>query len=431
MDQRSVRSNNLSLVFRELLERGPRSRASLAKDTGLNKTTVSSLVAELIDRGLLMETETERSTRVGRPGLIVDVNGERLLGLGLEISGDYVAVCLKDLFGRVLAERYEMTRNREASPELLARRLGALAREVLTQWLADDVFLVGACVAVPGLVAQDGVTLLVAPQLGLERAPIGRLVSEELDAHAVAGTRGLRVTIEKDANLGALAEGREGAGRDLSHYVYISGGAGISAGIIVDGELVRGAEGFAGEIGHFAVERDGPRCACGARGCFEAVVRESLVRLVGDERLESSPSETMNEIRDRVALRMRAGDPEASAALAELSERVGTGLSAVVNLLNPQAVILGGWFSGLSEWLLEGAEAEMRKRLAARDSTDVHLRVAVLGGYAPLRGAAIDALSHLLEDPRLPTALEGRRTGAPPARSGGVGAGLPALGRRA
>ncbi len=256
-DPRDIRRHNLSLVLREVADRGPRSRATIALDTGLNKSTVSSLVAELEELGLVRESGQERPGAVGRPAQNVELDPSGPYVLGLELGVDYLAVWAADLSGAFLHRSFVTSENRDR-PERVLSRLELLARQALEEPFAAGRRPVAATLAVPGIVDDDG-GLVVAPNLRWEDVPVAQMLSESLGP----------LSIENEANLGALAELCEGAGTGLRDFVYISGEVGIGAGIVIGGDLFRGARGFGGEIGHLTIDAYGPPCPCGSRGCLE------------------------------------------------------------------------------------------------------------------------------------------------------------------
>lgn len=247
-----VREHNLGLVLRQVADQGPRSRSTLALETGLNKSTVSSLVADLIDAGLLRDSPVEeRPGKVGRPPQSVELDPDGPFVLGLEINVDYLAVWATDLAGAVQHRAFVANDNRAASPEDAIATLARLVEDALEQPFAAGRQPTLATVAVPGLVDPNG-ELAVAPNLGWADVPVAGLLNEALEDPPYT------VRVENEANLGAVAELVEGAGRGLSDFVYVSGEVGIGAGVVLRGELFRGASGFAGEFGHLTIDPFGP-----------------------------------------------------------------------------------------------------------------------------------------------------------------------------
>ena len=383
-NQRSVRRHNLGVVLRHVAERGPRSRAAIAQETGLNKTTVSSLVGELIEFGLVRETELEQRGTVGRPPLPVELSGDGVAGLGLEIGVDFLAARADDLSGTECHSGRVAVDNRGRPVEAVLDDLAGLARDALQGLAGAGVVPAGAVVALPGLVDSEG-CLLVAPNLGWT----GVFVPDDLTKRL--GKLPFPVGAENEANLGALAELWQGAGRELRDFLYISGELGVGAGIVVGGELFRGAQGFSGELGHVTVDPEGELCACGNRGCVETrVALGALLRAAGVD-----PGAGVGEL----AARAETGDERALAALADAGRWLGVGVASAANVLNPRGVVVGGYFAPLARWLSPGVQEELDARVLSSEHEGPRVITSELGGDAAVRGAAALALRRLYEDP--------------------------------
>jgi predicted NBD/HSP70 family sugar kinase len=390
-DQNSVRRHNLGLVLRHVAEHGPRSRARIAAETGLNKTTVSSLAAELIERRLLREAGRESPCAAGRPGLRLELSGDSIAALGLEINVDYLAACATDLAGRLRHRAYVHCDNRGRPTEAVVDDLATLANGALDVLASQRLEPVGATVAVPGLVDLDQQTLLIAPNLGWTETPIARLLEERL------GPRAVPASVGNDADLGALAELWEGVGRQLQDFVFVCGAIGVGAGIVVGGELLRGSSGFAGELGHVTVDRDGPRCACGNAGCLELYAgQDALLRRAG---MSLPPDDGVVRWPALLAERARGGDTRVLEALAEVGGWLSIGLGSLVNLFNPSAIVLGGYFAPLAEWLVEGVEREVGVHVLGARWSGCRVLASRLGEDAPVRGAAARVLHEVIADP--------------------------------
>ena len=377
-----VREYNLGLVLRQVADHGPRSRATLALELGLNKSTVSSLVGELIEAGLLREAAVEeRPGRVGRPPQSVELDPAGPFVLGLEVNVDYLAVWATDLSGVVRYRSFVASDNRSGSPEEVLGALARLAEDALEQPFADGRHPMVATVAVPGLVDPSG-ELAVAPNLGWVDVPIARLLREALEDPP------FELRVENEANLGAVAELVEGAGRGLHDFVYVSGEIGIGAGVVLRGELFRGASGFAGEFGHLTIDPFGPPCGCGGRGCLERLAgQDALLRLAGwDSRMrhEGPRPEWPGAM---LAESARAGHARTLEALSQVGHTLGIAIASLANLLDPEAVLLGGYFAPLSEWLSVPIEAELETRALAGRRMRCRVLPARLGGEAAVRGA--------------------------------------------
>ncbi len=304
--QRAVRRHNLSVVLRQVVERGPRSRATIATDTGLNKSTVSSLVSELMDFGLLVERGAEHRGTAGRPGLVVDVARDGVVALGLEVNVDYVAVQATDLAGGSRYKGMEAADNRGRSVDEVLDRLGELARGALREVQAQGLRPIGATIAVPGLVDISRGELLVAPNLHWSDVPLVEQLRERIAAPD------LQIGLDNEANLAALAELWEGVATGISDFMYCSGEIGVGGGLVLGGELFRGYRGFGGEFGHTTVEHDGLPCACGSRGCLETRAGlEPLLAAAGIGGNGESGSRGLAKPVSELVRRAKAGEPQA------------------------------------------------------------------------------------------------------------------------
>jgi len=392
VDQRSVRRHNLGLVLRHVAEQGPRSRARIAMETGLNKTTVSSLAAELIERGLLREAGTENPSAAGRPGVKLALSGDSVAALGLEINVDYLAACATDLAGRLRHRAFVPCENRGRPPERVIDDLATLAKGALDVLSSQGVEPVAATVALPGLVDLSQKTLLIGPNLGWTETPVAALLGERLGAGL------LPVRVGNDADFGALAELWEGVGRQVRDFVFVYGAIGVGAGLVAGGDLLRGASGFGGELGHVTVDRDGLRCACGNSGCLELYAgQEALLRLAGMPL--PPPGESDVRWPALLAEKARAGDARVLDALSEVAGWLAVGLGALVNLFDPTAIVLGGNFAPLAEWLVERIEREVRAHVLGARWSSCRVLASKLGEGAAVRGAAAFALHEVLADP--------------------------------
>jgi predicted NBD/HSP70 family sugar kinase len=389
-DQRAVRTSNLSLVARRVADAEALSRAQLAKLTGLNKTTVSSLVAELIERGVVTESGVMDVHRRGRPAQMLELDDGSIAALGLEIDVDYLAVCVCDLRGAV---RYRSSIGHDNRDSPLARvfeKLAALAAGALAECELLGLTPIGAGVSLPGTVEDETGRLVHAPNLGWNELPVGEILRDAL------GDPAFPIRVGNDANLAALGELESGALRGVGHALLIYGNIGIGGALIVDGAIFPGSDGFAGEIGHMPLRPfDGEECRCGGRGCLETIAgQEAIARRVG---IEGARSETASPPA-LVAERARTGDPEVLAALDEVAEMLGICVAAAVSLINPRRVVLGGALGTISPWLLPGARTALEQRRTVVP-TDVEIVGSELGDEAAIRGGAALVLHSVLNDP--------------------------------
>ncbi|MCX5374187.1 ROK family transcriptional regulator [Streptomyces sp. NBC_00015] len=375
--QQGMRRRNLARVMHAVSAEGPLSRAAVASRIGLTRAAVSTLVDELIRTGLLEELGPERPGRVGRPGSALAVSGRGPAGIGAEIGVDHLAACAVDLRGEVRARAVRHGTNRGRSPEPVVEELTGLVRRVVAEAERAGLWPAGLAVAVPGLVARDARTVVRAPNLDWQDVDLGALLPGEFP-----------LTVDNEANFGGLAELWLGVDTP-GDFLHVSAEIGIGAALVVDGSLLRGTRGFAGELGHVPVHPDGPECGCGGRGCLEQYAgEEAVLRAAGLE-----PGE------DRVGLlagRAADGDPDVRRALREAGTALGIALTGALNLLDPEGVVLGGALAGLAPWLLPSLEAELSRRTAGPARP---VSVSRLGPEGPLLGAAHSVVRAVLDDP--------------------------------
>lgn len=386
-----LRRHNFGLVLTTIAARGPLSRAQLAVDTGLTKATVSQLAERLVSCGLVRELEPARGA-VGRPGSPLELDRKGIVGLGVEIAADYLAVCAADLSGAVVIHRVEGRDNRGAAPSAVIDRVAALVHAVREDLQATGRSALGVSVAVPGLV-EGGHTVRLAPNLpGWTDLPLAAHLS-------VALATQLPIEAENEANLAALAELWYGIATDLD-FIHVSGEIGVGGGVVVDGAVFRGVRGFAGELGHVTVDPAGPLCGCGSTGCLEQYAgQDALLRAAGVTGDSSTRDGDPNGPLRELVSRAEAGDGRTTAALDAAGRAIGLAVAAVVNILDVPTVVLGGIYAPLAQWLVEPVETELRLRALANRWDPVTVLVSTLGTQAAVRGAAGVCVDRVLRDP--------------------------------
>jgi predicted NBD/HSP70 family sugar kinase len=395
-DQATVRRSNLGLVLRHLRDHGPRSRARIAQETGLNKATVSSLVAELTDRQLVSAGDVDRAGSVGRPGLIVHLDGRCVCGIGVELNVDYAATLVLDLRGDVLYEHRIALDVAALGPDRTLDAVAALVTEAVAVACARGAVPAGLTVAVPGLVRSlDGVATY-APNIGWHDVPVLDGLRKRLDPP-------FPIRVENDANLSAIAEWAMGAQARTPDLVYLTGEVGVGGGVIVADQLLRGAGGLSGEVGHTSLGDPDAICGCGRRGCWETVVGlAALLREAADP--DDPVHDPARDLEDRlaeVARRADAGDARTLAALHKVGTALGTGAAVLINLFNPRVVVLGGYFAVLGRFLTEPMTAELRARVFGPELAGAEIVLSTLGFTAAVRGGAHVALESVFDDPTL------------------------------
>jgi len=381
----SVRRANLAAVLRSLQLVGALTRSELVDRTGLTRSAIGDLVSELAEIGLVIEEPTGSGGAPGRPSPLVRPT-EHVVVLALEVLVDSVAVAAVALGGVVLVDQ-RMERPRSRTP--VTRTLDDLTRlaDGVVAALPDGTRIQGAAVAVAGLTRGSDDAVVAAPNIGWREVPLGTLLRQRLDLDDV-------VRVGNEANLAALAESRRGVAAGLANVVYISGEVGVGGGVIADGDPLAGGAGFAGEVGHLPVNPDGRACRCGGVGCWETEIGEgALLRRAG------WPEDGGLAAIDEIVRAADAGGAEVLAALAEHGRWLGVGLAGVVNIFDPDVVVLGGLLGRLCSWLRPMMSVELDRRALPAIRERVRIEASSLGRDAPLLGAAEVAWERVLADP--------------------------------
>jgi predicted NBD/HSP70 family sugar kinase len=391
-DQATVRQNNLSLVLRQLSVKPLQSRASIAATTGLNKATVSSLVAELIGSRMVREVGIS-SGSIGRPSRTLELDGSGLAAIGLEIDVEYVAGLARDLAGRDIHSSTRVFDVAGQPPEATIAVLVSLVGELEEQTRSAGADVAGIMVAVPGLVDMGHGLVMRAPNLssGWRDLPLAARL------RAALGEPRFPVQIENDSNLSALAEYREGANAHANELVYVTGQFGVGGAVVVDGQLQRGALGFSGEVGHMVLNEAGPACGCGRNGCWEAYV--GLGALMRRLDPDADPTVDPREAVEAIARKAERGDEATLDALGEVGKWLGIGCSILVNVFNPEVVVLGGYFARIGPWVYEIAIKELAEHVLAPDLGGCQVTFSALGFTGPLRGGTGLVTERILADP--------------------------------
>jgi predicted NBD/HSP70 family sugar kinase len=382
----TVRRANLSAIVRELHGSGPLSRSDLVARTGLTRSAIRGLIGELVTGGMAIEGPATLDGTPGRPSPLVRPDPDGAVVLALEIAVDSLAAATVGLGGRVFdTVRVELPRGRSSVADIAAElaELAATVREPLSV----DSTIVGVGVAVVGVVRRSDGMVALAPNLGWRDEPLGEHLREALGMD-------VPIMFANEADLAALAEHRRGVARGVDDVVLIWGSVGVGGGLIVDGLPLTGAAGYSGEVGHIPVNPDGSPCRCGSIGCWETEVGTSaLLRRAGQ------PPEGGHDAVDAILRDAEAGEPTALAAFSETGRWLGIGLAGVINVLNPDLVLLGGRLASSYPFVRSTLEAELDRRVLRASRGLVRVIPTSLGDDAPLLGAAELAFGPLLTDP--------------------------------
>lgn len=384
--QSTLRTANLALVARQVLSSPePVSRARVAATTGMTRSTASRLADDLVAAGVLAELDPAPATGPGRPAVPLAPPRGTFMALGLEVNVAHMAVRAIDLSGQVLAEHVVVDDFAGSDPAEVLARLAPLAADVLGVDAVARARAVGAALALPGLVSGD--RLLRAPNLGW------RHVRPAEHLGAVLAPAGLELRLGNEANYGAITVGRErpAAPPSWPSFIYLSGENGIGAGIVREGRIVTGDNGFAGEIGHIQVDPDGPRCTCGNRGCVERYAGRRLILAASGLPDDARPDELVDA--------WRAGDERARGAVSRAARALGAGLGAAINVLDIPVVVLGGHLAPLAQVLRPELKSELTRRVLASAWSAPRIMTASGDQMSGATGAAWSLLEDVIADP--------------------------------
>jgi len=391
--QQGLRDHNLAVVLRRIADAQPVSRADLAASTGLTRATVSSLVDSLVAGGLVSERAPEPRAGAGRPATGLDLAENGAAALGIEINVDYVAVCLVDLTGDVRHRSVVIEDQRRLSAEQAVAGAGELARAAVAAAALEGLPVIGAMLAVPGLVETRTGLLRSAPNLGWHDLDVAAMLAAE------PGLRSLPLGIGNEANLAALGELAATRPSGPTSFVYLSGEIGVGAGIVLDGELFRGTHGWGGEIGHFPIDRAGPLCSCGSRGCLEQTAGQEAILARAGLIVPATTSMAGRPGLGQIYQLAEAGEPMMLKALREAGSALGLAVSGVLNIVDVDTVVLGGLYAAVAPWLVPEVERELNNRVIAHAWHPVTVRVSSLGSDAAMLGAAGSVLRRVLDHP--------------------------------
>lgn len=371
-DQALIKRINTAIVLECILRGAPLSRAQISEQSGLNKATVSSLVQDLIDGSLVREIGTGQSSG-GRKPVMLEFVAASGYAIGIDLGVNYIRGSLVDLRGEIVAERTSSLRDSE--PGAAFEQLCGCIEALIAEAPASPYGIVGIGVGVPGLVDENG-AILFAPNLQWRDVPLQRMLSERF---------GLHVTIDNEANAGALGEQKYGAGRSIANLVYVSVGIGIGTGLIMHKSLYKGSAGYSGEMGHLSIEAHGINCTCGNRGCWELYASEQAL-LKQASPLGFSDLEELLSAAD-------SGRQDVLELFAGIGEYLGIGIANIVNVFNPDAVIIGNRMSQARPWLENSLRQTVVQRALGFHLRKVQLLFAELGERSAMMGAAEMAIS--------------------------------------
>lgn len=362
-------------VIRQLRLHGSLSRAELVARTGLSRGTVAKLLGELLEGGIVTEREerdaARRTSAVGRRPAVLTLHRSVGVAAGVDIGKRHLRVGVSDLAHEMLAER-DMHVDTDVPAEHALDLVEKLLHEALDEADVPRAAVVGLGVALPGplhaTTGQLGSSTILPGWAGVSASEL------------IQRRFGVPVRLDNDANLGALAELTWGAGRDCADFAYMKLATGIGCGLVLSGGLYRGTGGTAGELGHVVVDADGAVCRCGNRGCLETVA--------GTEPLLSLLRPTLGELSIAdVVQRALNGDGTCQRVIADTGEVVGDAVATLVNLFNPERLVVGGTIASAGDVLLAPLRRSVARSAVPSAVADLEVVASELDDRAELAGA--------------------------------------------
>ena len=379
-NQEAVRRHNLGTLLRHVHQRGTSSRAELTKGMGLNRSTIAGLVAELESLGAVAHAEAVGTSRgAGRPSVGVRIAPDGPFVVAVDLGVDRVVVARVGLGGTVLQRAETIIAGSEAWQ--VGATVAGLVRDVVAEAPTTSP-MAGVGISVPGMVRRSDGLIRLAPNLDWHDVSFGGIVLAALGVD-------VPVSLANDADLGALAEHQRGAGVGVSDLIYISGNVGVGGGVISGGQRLEGAGGYAGEIGHLRFNPTGKPCHCGNLGCWETEVgAHAIAEAI---RCPADKVPQLDEVLD--------GYDKAPRELRAIGSAIGQGLASIVNVFNPQVVVMGGYFDAVYSLVRAEIDKGLADRALPAAFESVSLAVPALGRDSVLLGAAEMAFEPLFVDP--------------------------------
>ena len=370
------------------------SRTDLAEEMGLTRAAVTMIVNDLLENGVILEAES-RSIPNGRPPVVLEINPKRGLVAAVDMGATHVNLAIAD-FSAKIVEEVSLPFDIKQGPEACLAEVKRNLTELLDRYGISISEIMAVGVGVPGPVIKDAGMVMSPPIMpGWDRFPIRKNLEKEW---------GCPVSLNNDAELGALGEWAYGAGRGEKNLAFIKVGSGIGAGLIINQQIYGGTTGSAGEIGHITIDENGPLCTCGNHGCMEAFAGGNAIALQAKNLVESgkrtllsnTPIEKLTA--QDVAECASRGDLPSQAIIMRAGTFIGIAIAGLVNLFNPSSVIIGGGVAQVGDLLTTPIRQAVRERSLHASEQSVHITTAMLGQRSSLIGATVQAINIAIHD---------------------------------
>jgi glucokinase-like ROK family protein len=390
-----MKSINRSLILNMIRVNGPISRAEIAKRTKLTPPTVTNLVSELITANIVKESKIGVS-KGGRKPILLTIEAKNAYVIGLDVGGHRLRAAITDLNAEI-EEMVIVELPSEFTGDGLISFLVKTVEELILTSQLDRKKIIGIGVGMHGIVDREKGVAVFAPNFNLKEVRIKDSLEEKLSIPTI---------VENDARALALGESWFGNGKNIEHVICINVGVGIGAGIIVNNKLFHGEHHIAGEIGHTIIDINGKKCTCGSYGCLQTLAGGNAIReriqdelskgrdSILKETLKGDYSNVSGEMVHEAALR---GDPLAIEVLADVGRYLGIGITNLINVMNPNRIIIGGGVSKADAFIMDPLKEVVRKRALTLQARNTEICTSILGEHGTMIGASTLILQNLFD----------------------------------
>jgi len=393
-----IKNLNQALILNIVRNKDPISRSEIAKTIRLSPAAVSNLTDGLIKDGYIRE-KGPGSSEAGRKPILLELNSKARFVIGIDLERvNTVRAAITDLRAHVICKREHSLKDTDFST--VVESIVDIIYELIDASGLKIEKVMGIGIGTPGLLDHRKGKVIYSTYLHWRNVPLRALVEQELD---------IPVIIDTDTNAPVLAEQRYGAGKGARDLIYITIGPGLGSGIIIDGQIYHGIDGTAGEFGHTIIDPNGPLCSCGNYGCLETLVAESSIMKRATEEINKGKVSLINDLaQNQGGLKPKIiyqaalkGDKLAIEIIQKTGYYLGLGLVNLVNLLNPEVIVIGGDISQVADILLESVKKVVASRALSTPSQRVKIVASHFGKDAGIIGAATLFLESIFRIPEV------------------------------
>src|SRR5690625_1054035 len=385
-NQHVVKRENKSLILETIKQKSPISRANVAKITGLNKWTVSSLVSELITKQIIYESGPGES-RGGRRPVMLLFSKKAGFSIGIDLGVNYILGILTDLEGNIVHEKMINIKVKDLTYEEKQNNLYNMIDSFQNIAPTSPYGIIGIGIGIPGIVNTAG-KILLAPNLGWRNINLKTIMSKKYN---------IPIIIENEANAGAYAEQKYGAGKNLSNIIYVSVGVGIGVGMILGGELYKGKSGFSGEFGHMTIETNGKKCSCGSQGCWELYASEqTLIDGAKNQGIHLASGIVLSL--ESLLLLAEEGNRQTIQLFNQIGDYLGVGLNNIINIFNPEQVIIGNQMAQAKKWIHPALTNRLGSQALWFQQKDLKINYSSLSAHSTALGMTVFSLNNFFNN---------------------------------